>query len=382
MSLFLLTFFTISGGAHAYALLKARAALGLGIGATLAAIPLLAALMCAPLIVHFLSRGGHEPAARAVAWAGYLWMGLLFCFLWTNLALDAVNLAARAGNAILGRGARPALAYTRPVFLAMAGIAVALAGYGALEASRIRVERLRVATEKLPPGVRRVRIAQISDLHLGLLVRHRAARGIARILDEQEPDIVVSTGDLVDGQINRLEGLAEIFAQIRPPLGKYAVTGNHEYYAGIVQSLDFTNRAGFAVLRGEAATPGDVVRIAGVDDEMADAFGDARRASEAAALGSAPSPLFTVLLKHRPRIAEEARGLFDLQLSGHTHGGQIFPFRFVVGLPYPMLEGVFPLGGGGLLRVSRGTGTWGPPMRVLAPPEVTIIDIARPPGRL
>lgn len=379
MSLFLLTFFAIYGGVHAYALLRARAALGLGPGTVLAAIPLLAALMCAPLIVHFLSRGGHEQAARAAAWAGYLWMGLLFCFFWTNAALDAVNLLARLANLAFGRGPKPLLAYGRPVFLAMAALAAGLAAYAAFEASRLRVDRLRIVTEKLPPETTRVRIAQISDLHLGLIVRHGAARAIARTLEREKPDLFVSTGDLVDGQINHLDGLAEIFAAVPAPLGKFAVTGNHEYYAGLPQALDFTRRAGFTVLRGEAAAPGGAVRIAGVDDEVAKGIGDGRRASESAALGSAPPGLYTVLLKHRPRVADEARGLFDLQLSGHTHAGQIFPFRLVVRFPYPLLAGAYPLPGGGMLRVSRGTGTWGPPMRLFAPPEVTIIDVERSP---
>lgn len=381
MSLFLLTFFACYGGAHLYSLLKARAALALGSGAALAAALPLAALSGAPLIVHYLARADHEDAARTAAWIGYTWMGLLFCFLWINLALDAANLAARAANLLRGRGALPALRYTRPVFLATAGLAAALAGYGMLEARAIRTEYLRVLTDKLPHGVSRVRVAQISDLHLGLVVRHGAARKVVRILAENRPDIVVATGDIVDGQINHLEGLAETFAAVCPPLGKYAVLGNHEFYAGVRQSLEFLGRAGFSVLRGRAELPGGVVRIAGVDDETAARFGTPVR-SAAAALDGRPPALYTILLKHRPRVESEAEALFDLQLSGHTHGGQIFPFQFVVGRFFPRLRGLFPLGEGRLLRVSRGTGTWGPPMRVLAPPEVTIIDIERKPARL
>jgi len=383
--LFLVTFFAVYGGAHFYLLVRARQALALGAAATAAVAAPLAALVCAPLVVHALSRAGYEAAARAAALVGYFWMAFAFCLFWMHLAADGARLSWRALHLLAGRGAVPFPAPPRTVFLALAAAAAVLCAWGAAEARRVRVERVRIVTEKLPPDRQRLRIAQVSDLHLGLLVRHAAARRTASVLAGLAPDIVVSTGDLVDGQVNRLEGLAEILAAVPAPLGKYAVTGNHEYYAGIVQSLAFARRAGFTVLRGEAVEPGGAVRIAGVDDEAAPGFLGPNvpppALFAAAALGRQPSPLFTVLLKHRPRPPKEAQGLFDLQLSGHTHGGQIFPFGFVVRRPYPFFRGLYRLEGGGLLWVSRGTGTWGPPVRVGSPPEVTVIDLERPAGR-
>lgn len=382
MPVFLLSFFTVYASVHAYALHKIRSALGLGTHATAALAPPFLLLTFAPLLVHLLSRSGHETAARAAAAAGYTWMGFLFVFFWINLSLDAANTAGRAVNLLLGRGARPLFPYEAPLLCATAVAAVLLCAFGAIEAERIRAERVRIETEKLPPGVDRIRIAQISDLHLGLIVRDKAARRVAAILREEAPDIVVSTGDLVDAQVNHIRGLAEIFAAVRAPLGKYAVTGNHEYYAGIAQALEFTRRAGFAVLRGEAVSPGGVLRLAGVDDEAKAAFEDLAPLPGAEALGGGRSSLFTVLLKHRPRPPRGAAGLFDLQLSGHTHGGQIFPFGLVVRRTYPFFEGIYRLDGGAFLWVSRGTGTWGPRMRILSPPEVSIIDIVRRRGRI
>jgi hypothetical protein len=193
---------------------------------------------------------------------------------------------------------------------------------------------------------------------------------------------LVATGDLVDGRINHLDGLSEIFREIHPPLGKYAVTGNHEFYAGIGSSLDFTRRAGFTVLRGEAVTVGNVLRLVGVDDPAGRSFGPAPGRSEEELLGNGPSPLFTLLLKHRPFLSPAARKAADLQLSGHTHNGQIFPFRLLVRIWYPLLSGLYESKNGAALYTSRGTGTWGPPMRFLSPPEMTIIDIERSPTRL
>jgi predicted MPP superfamily phosphohydrolase len=148
------------------------------------------------------------------------------------------------------------------------------------------------------------------------------------------------------------------------------VTGNHEYYAGLDQSLAFLERSGFRLLRGETVTVGDRITLAGVDDPTGGSAPD-----EAALLKKEPRTRFTVLLKHRPRVNSEAVSLFDLQLSGHAHRGQIFPFNLLTGLEYPMQNGLYELPGNGYLYTSRGTGTWGPPMRILSPPEMTLFEI-------
>ena len=376
LSLFLITFFLVYGSSHAYALLKAKSALGFGWGTAAVLAPALAMLTCAPLIVYFLGKNGMEGAARAASWVGYTWMGLLFFFLWTNLAVDALNLVLRLAGAISGRGASAYLLAGKGRFFGLIALCLALGAYSFFEARDIVVERVTIRTDKLPASTPRVRIAQISDVHLGLLVRNTKASMIAEVIRRVDPDILVSTGDLVDAEINHLEGLAEIFGKIRPPLGKYAVTGNHEFYAGVGQALSFTKRAGFSVLRGESVQVGENLRIAGVDDTVGAALGAVPGRREEEILAGNPNAMFTILLKHRPRVADGSRALFDLQLSGHTHNGQIFPFRYVVGRPYPNLSGLYPLGGS-FLYTSRGTGTWGPPMRFLSPPIVTVIDIER-----
>lgn len=381
MSLFLATFFLVYGSVHAYFLAKAKSAFGFGWGtALLLALPL-AAFTAGPLAVYALARhDGLEAAARAASWAAYLWMGFLFFFLWTGLAADAAGLLARLVRGLSGKAVPDPPLAGRTAFLVLAALSVALAAFGAVEAGRIRVERIDVRTDRLPPGVERVTVAQISDVHLGLIVREGRARAIAEAVRSARPDLVVSTGDFVDAEINHLDGLAELFAAIPAPLGKFAVTGNHEYYAGIAHALDFTRRAGFTVLRQETAAPGGIVRIAGVDDPAGAAFGRRPERGEADLLGpGGPDRPFTILLKHRPRVAAEAAGLFDLQLSGHTHAGQMFPFGLFVRLAYPFLEGLRDAGKGSLLHTSRGTGTWGPPMRLLAPPQVTVVVVERAP---
>jgi predicted MPP superfamily phosphohydrolase len=377
MSLFLLSFFLIYGSMHAYALFKARSALAFGSGTTLALLFLFGILVCAPIVVRQLSNFDHEDAARVVAYVGYLWMGILFFFTCLNLCVDLLRLPLWAmGRAGIRANGAAALS-GRVMFLCTTGLALALSGYAIIEASRIEVVRVRIATDRLPASVPSLRIAQITDLHLGLFHREGKAREVAEIVAREHPDIFVSTGDFVDGQLDGISGLAEIFRGIPAPRGKFAVLGNHEYYAGVDRSIDFTRKSGFTLLRDESVTIDDAVRIAGVDDPAAARFGRARGTEETALLVNRPDGRFTVLLKHRPQLDPGAGGKFDLQLSGHTHHGQIFPFRLLTRLAFPLLAGDHPVPGGGILHVSRGTGTWGPPMRFLAPPEITVVDIVR-----
>lgn len=223
----------------------------------------------------------------------------------------------------------------------------------------------------LPASVDRLRIAQVSDIHLGLLHREEALAPIISRLEEIQPDLVVATGDIVDAQIDHLDEMSELWQRLQPPLGKFAVTGNHEFYAGLAQALQFPERSGFTVLRGEKMTVAETITLVGIDDPAGDSQ------DEANLLTRHHSDLFTLVLKHRPRVNEKAAGLFDLQLSGHTHRGQIFPFNYVTALKYPKQNGLYSLPGGGQLYTSRGTGTWGPPMRVLSPPEITLFEIVR-----
>ncbi|MHB8833157.1 MAG: metallophosphoesterase [Desulfobacteria bacterium] len=377
MSLFLLSFFLVYGSMHAYVLLKAKSALALGPTTTLALLLLLAILLCAPILTYALSRHGYEDVARTTAYVGYVWMGFLFFFTCLNLSADLLRLPLWAmGRAGIAANAAGGLA-GRPAFLCIAGLAVALSAYAIVEASRIEVVRVRIVSNRLPASVPSLRIAQITDLHLGLIHRNGKAREVAAIVAREHPDIFVSTGDLVDGQLDGVAGLAEMLRGIPAPRGKFAVLGNHEYYAGIDRAIAFTRKSGFTLLRDESVTIDDAVRIAGVDDPAGARFGQTGSPSEAALLGDRPDGRFTVLLKHRPQLDPLPGGKFDLQLSGHTHDGQIFPFRLLTRLVYPLLAGDHPVPGGGILHVSRGTGTWGPPMRFLASPEITVVDIVR-----
>ncbi|SHE69292.1 hypothetical protein SAMN02745206_00684 [Desulfacinum infernum DSM 9756] len=337
-------------------------------------VAFLVVMVLAPVLCRVLERLGHELTARALAYVGYTWMGFLFLGFWASVAVGVVNGGAWTLNRLAGTQV-PALP-GRTAALAVIAVAGVLTLYGAFEASRIRIERIQVASHKLPPGRDRIVVAQISDVHLGLVGREARLRKILDAARSVQPDLLVSTGDLVDGATHSLEHLLPLFQSFEPPLGKVAIVGNHEYYAGIEASMDLTRRAGFTVLRDQAVTVGDVLNVAGSDDTWKN-----RPERETRLLRSVPPSLFTLYLKHRPQVCPETVGLFDLQLSGHTHRGQIFPFTLFVALQYRYQNGTYDLGRGSLLHTNRGTGTWGPPIRVLSPPELTVIEIVRKEGR-
>ena len=325
-------------------------------------------MVISPLLVRAAEHSGHEVFARGLAWVGYSWMGCILFAFSLFLLLGLWELVVRLSSFAFPAMYRLTLYGTgSSIFVLSISILVSL--YGFYEAANLRNETVRIATEKLAPGSQPIRIAQISDLHLGLIHRTETLAPIIGRLRELKPDLIVVTGDMVDAQINHLEGLAELWKQLNPPLGKFGVTGNHEFYAGLDQALDFLDQSGFTLLRNRAVIVGDNLKIVGVDDPAVH-----HQVDEVQFLGQ-PSQRFTLLLKHRPDINEASLGRFDLQLSGHTHKGQLFPFTLITRLAYPYQAGLYPLGNQAHIYTSRGTGTWGPPMRIFAPPELTLFEI-------
>jgi predicted MPP superfamily phosphohydrolase len=376
MRLFLSIFFLLYGGMHLYAFLKARAAFAFGAltGGIVALFMLL--MLFAPFIVHITEKAGFEKFARVMSYTGYVWMGVLFLFVSASVVVDLYRSIVYAVEIVVKMDISNMTPSARFAFFVPLALSLMISIYGFIEAKDIRTEMITIKSAKIPAEVRRVRIAQISDVHLGLIVGKERLNKILAKVKEANPDILVSTGDLVDGQINGLRGLSEMLREVKPRYGKFAVTGNHEFYAGLSQALNFTEKAGFTVLRGDAVTAGGLINIAGVDDPQGKAFGLFKGGDEKELLSRLPAGKFTVLLKHRPLIDKDSPGLFDLQLSGHVHKGQIFPFSLLTGLYYhPVQAGFADLARNSHLYVSRGSGTWGPPIRFLSPPEVTVIDV-------
>jgi predicted MPP superfamily phosphohydrolase len=375
MTLFLFTFFLIYASMHLYAFLKVKAAFAFGITTNLLLITFMVIMVFAPIIIRISEKHGFEFFARFMSYVGYTWMGLLFLFTCASLIIDIYHFLIYLSSLILRKDLMafvpsPVISFFIPLTLS-----ILIAIYGFFEAQNIRTERITIRTSKIPESVGRLRIVQISDVHLGLIVRKERLEKILKEVKAAKPDLFVSTGDLVDGQINGLPGLAELLREINPRYGKFAITGNHEFYAGLKQAMDFTEKAGFTFLRGEGLTIAGLINIAGVDDPAGKNYGLFRDIPEKELLSGLPTEKFTLFLKHRPLLDRNAIGLFDLQLSGHTHKGQIFPLGLITRLFYPADSGYLDLPNNSHLYVSRGSGTWGPPIRFLSPPEVTVIEI-------
>lgn len=346
----MLTFLSVAlliyGSMHLYAFGKAWRvlphSLGLALALTLAGI----ALTFSPFIVWYMERQSWHGATVVTAWAIYTWMGFLFLFFCISLAFDLAHALATL------------LHFKWPLSGSMAFrtaglLALAALGYGFVETRQIQVEEIKITTPKLAAG--RVTLVQISDLHLGMMAGDAFLERVIAKLREIKPDIVVATGDIVDGHGDNLDMLARRFQAYTPPLGAYAVTGNHEYFAGLDNSLRFMRSAGFTVLRGESVAAGGII-LAGVDDPSARVPDPSARLDTKKALVSVTANDYIVLLKHQPVV--DSNTPFDLQLSGHIHGGQIFPFVYVTRLVYRVHTGLTELADGRRLYVSRGAGTW------------------------
>jgi uncharacterized protein len=375
MTFVFLFFFLTYGAVHYYFFGKLKAALHPPLPALACLAFFLALMIIAPLLVNIIERQGGHVLARVSAFFCYSWMGFLFCFFSLSLLFDCYRLLHYLAEYLSSRDLHLLIPAPQPLLFITLFISLAIFIYGLFEAREVRIEKIIVRSAKIPASVGRIRIAQISDLHIGMIIQGERLKKIVAQIKACDPDILVSTGDLVDGQGDSLFNAYPFFKDYSPRLGKFAITGNHEFYAGLERALDFTRRAGFVVLRGEGRTVGGLINIAGFDDlvvrggspEAGDSFGKV--------LNQLPSDKFTLLLYHRPVIAKDSLGAFDLQLSGHTHKGQIFPFSLVTGLIFPMQAGYFNLPHHSALYVSRGTGTWGPPIRFLAPPEITLFDL-------
>ncbi|MGA2959232.1 MAG: metallophosphoesterase [Thermodesulfobacteriota bacterium] len=373
MSLFLLTFLLLYSGLHYYIFTKVRYAFTPGILPLLLVAFFMLLMVITPLIVYTAGKHGWESFARLSAYIGYTWMGLAFLFFASSIVIDLYRLLIAVGGLVMKRelaSPAPILQFLLPlIFCISAGT------YGFFDAQNIRTERITIKTSKIPSELGRFRIVQISDVHLGIIVREKRLSLILNEVKKADPDLFISTGDLVDGQINHLGGLAELLQGIQARYGKFAITGNHEFYAGLPQALDFTRRAGFRVLRGEGLPIGGFLNLAGVDDPAGQSFGLIAGLPEKELLPTFPRDKFMLFLKHRPVVDQNSLGLFDLQISGHTHQGQIYPFTLLSRIFFPYNSGSFQLPGRALLYVSRGSGTWGPPIRFLAPPEVTVYEL-------
>jgi predicted MPP superfamily phosphohydrolase len=310
-------------------------------------------------------------APRPLVFLGATWLGVLFLAVAALLVVDIVT----AGGLLMPKAA-PALRGW-----ALLG-AAALSAVGLVQGLRNPVVRdYEVHLPGLPSERDGLVLVEISDMHLGMLIGQSwMARQVERV-NALKPDLVVMDGDLVDGNVARVEPFLPVLKQLRAPLGVWAVTGNHEFYAGVEKCVRLFEEAGYTVLRDRWAEVFPGLVLAGVDDLTARRqFGLAGHPVEKALAGRPASA--TIFLSHTPWQAGTAAAAgAGLMLSGHTHDGQIWPFGYLVRLSYPLLGGRYDVGGMPVI-VCRGTGTWGPRMRLWLPSEIVRITLRSVVGRV
>jgi len=317
--------------------------------------------------------------ARWIAWPASLWMGFAFYALLLTGASDLVWLVSKGAGWLPAEPSLEAARLRALIVVTGALIVGAQALRGGLAKPGLRC--LEIALPRWPVGTPTLRIVQISDIHFGPILGRDFARWLVERVNAQQPDLIVVTGDLVDGGVARVATEVAPLSELRAKLGVYFVTGNHDHYSGARAWATHVETLGMRVLRNErvvvplAGREGAALQLAGVDDHRSGMLPGEGGEDLEAALADRDPGLPLLLLAHDPTTFNRAAGMgVDLQLSGHTHGGQIWPFQYLVRLVTRYVAGHFREGDA-QLYVSRGTGFWGPPMRLGAPAEITRIDV-------
>ena len=349
----------------------------------------MALLFGVPWVVLVLVPGW--PAGVTIAGSvlfGIAAVGFPYLMYWGH-GRRALDWAARIGDTTLGvvwvlfawsvLGVVPELLVDpRAVAGAVAGIAAVLIVWGVTEAMRVpRVRTVEVRIPGLGPGLRGTRVVLLADTHFGPLDRARWSARVADRVNALEPDLLCHAGDIADGSVARRRNQAAPLGDMKARLARVYVTGNHEYFGEAQAWLDHLAELGWEPLHNKhivVERDGDRLVVAGIDDATALGSGLAGHGEDlAGALDGADPGLPVLLLAHQPRQVLRTAGMVDLQLSGHTHGGQIWPFHYLVRVDQPSVHGLTRHGERTQLYTTRGAGFWGPPLRIFAPSEISLL---------
>jgi predicted MPP superfamily phosphohydrolase len=317
---------------------------------------------------RILYHHGWPRLGTAVEYGGGIWMGTLVLLLSALALVDVVT--------VFGLVLKPWVVQMRTAAIGVALVLAFVAWIGGIV--RPRTVELAVELPKLPAAADGLVVAQLTDLHLGALIGERRLRSVIEQIDGMNPDIIVVTGDLVDGDADTVETMIPALKTLTAPLGVYAILGNHEMYAGPERCRDLMRASGFVVLDSAAAEIMPGLWIAGVPDSGRGPGTDGLDGSLQTALTQVGEGNAVIYLQHAPgnEEATAAAGV-GLMLNGHTHGGQIWPFHYMVLRAYPHIAGVHKFDNMTQV-ISRGAGRWGAPMRLFAPPEIYRITLRSP----
>ncbi len=333
-------------------------------------------------VAMFLAKRVPREYVELMALAAFAWLGSL---LYLIIGLAPWEIARKVRERSQDDTTAPDPA--RRLFLARAAAGTAMVGSGGIVTvgvsnalGDITTPEVNVTLDRLPKALDGFRIVQLSDVHIGAILDKRFLSSVVEKANALKPDLVVITGDLVDGPVRGIGKDVAALTGLKSRYGSYFVTGNHEYYSGADEWIQFLNHNRIRVLTNEHVAIGEKGHsfdLAGIPDKRAGLFVDAHAPSVAAAVQGRDPDRELILLAHRPNhIDEAAEHGVGLQLSGHTHGGQLWPINALTHLVHPYVDGLHRHNDRTSIYVSRGTGFWGPPMRILAPSEITSIVLS------
>lgn len=334
--------------------------------------------LCAVVSLLMLSGTVDPRPIRVVAWIGMTWIAAVFYLLLgiviTGLICIGIRLTVPRNSGKKDIYRRRRTAFMRAAVPIIVVIAAVATGYGVLRANDPRTTELTVSVAGLPEQFEGLRVAVISDIHAGPVRDASFTRRVVDMTNAAQPDLVLLAGDLSDGVVRQVGSTLAPLADLSAPLGVYAATGNHEYISGDTDSWISTwESLGIVPLLNDSVRverDGAEIVVVGINDPFEEGMMDVD-----AALAQTRPDDFIVQIAHQPIVAESTTGRgVDLQVSGHTHGGQLWPLRYAVLLEQPMVDGSATIGDT-LVVTSRGVGSWGPPVRVLADPEVPIVTL-------
>jgi len=320
-----------------------------------------------------------------ILWISYLWLGIMMLFFFSLLFTDGIRLIIFLYSKVFAHTTPTSVDLQRREFLSQSltlGASTLVFGLSAWGVKKYYdkavVNQVEVTLSNLPELFKGFRIVQISDLHIGQLMTAPKLKEIVNQVNNLKPDIIAITGDLADGSVERLLDEVSSLKELKAEHGVYFVTGNHEYYNGADEWTQEISKMGIKVLNNknvEIIRETESIILAGVNDHEAARFGPTQAADFKKALSGLGSDKKKILLAHQPIAVQEASEYgTDLVLSGHTHGGQIWPFTYLVYLQQPYLKGLYTHEST-QLYVNQGTGCWGPPMRVGSYNEITEITL-------
>jgi predicted MPP superfamily phosphohydrolase len=299
----------------------------------------------------------NERFLRLFVFICYSYLGFIFVLFSVLLFYDITSLVFYLFNT---------RAHYSYIFISILFFTVIIYIYGFFEANSITLKTISLSSSKIN---RKIKIAYISDMHLGITTLNQRVNKVYKQLEKLNADIIISGGDFIDGKQNNIDRYIMLFKNISAKYGKFAVLGNHEYYAGKNYSENLIKEAGFTLLNNESVKINDLnLVITGIEDIINDSSYELRFLKR-----NYDEKCFNIYVKHRPVINSVTTDYFNLQLSGHTHKGQIFPFGIFVKIFFKYITGLNKISNESFIYVSNGVLTWGPPIRILAKPEITFI---------